>query len=513
MEVRSVTIERNDERVLVFAPTGRDAVLTCSFLERAGIDAQACRDMSDVVHKVEAGCGAIVLAEETLGTSSVQTLTSLLSHQPSWSEIPICIITSGGFANNDTSNRLSIFNSVGSVMVLERPFRPETLVNSLQVALRSRRRQYQVRDLLDQRTATLERFRLMAETMPQKVFTATPSGEVDYLNQQWLEFADVPAGNGSWTQLAHPDDLYETAQLWKCSLQTGKPYKVEHRLRRRDGSYRWHLSRARALRSSSGTILLWIGSNTDIDSPKRASEELERLVEERTASLRETNKQLEAFCYTISHDLRAPLRAQQGFSMALIEEFGDALGETGREYAGRIHQAATRLDSLVKDLLAYSRISRADITLTEVDVQKTVAEVSEEMAYEIKKAKAKVVIEPCVYRVQAQELILRTALTNLMTNALKFTKPDVAPELRIAAAEVDNKVRLWVEDNGIGIAPEHQHQIFGVFQRLHRAGEYPGTGVGLAIVQKGIQRMGGNVGVESQEGSGSRFWIELKKAG
>ena len=169
-------------------------------------------------------------------------------------------------------------------------------------------------------------------------------------------------------------------------------------------------------------------------------------------------------------------------------------------------------DSLVNDLLAVSRISRAEMTLVDLDLRKVVLQVQEEIMFEIRKANAKIYTGQFSFYVRAHEIVLRTAITNLLSNALKFAKPGVPPEIRIHAEERDKWVRLWVEDNGIGIAPEHQQQIFGVFHRLHRAGEYPGTGIGLAIVQKGVERMNGHVGVESQEDAGSRFWIELEKA-
>jgi PAS domain S-box-containing protein len=505
----------NNERVLILAPTGRDAELTCAILERSGMKAQACRDVADVVHQAGNGCGAVVLAEETLGTTSVQTLTELLSRQPSWSEIPICIIAGAGQGKRDISRRLAVFNSAGSVTVLERPFRPDTLVNTLKVALRSRRRQFQVRDLLEERTALGERFRLMAESMPQKVFTAQPDGEIDYVNQQWIEFIG-PGFKGikgwDWSQIVHPDEREETIRHWKCSVETGAPFQIEHRFRRHDNVYCWHLSRANALKDAHGKILLWIGSNTDIESQKQAAASLEQLVQQRTASLEETNQQLEAFCYTIAHDLRAPLRAQQGFSSVLLEEFGEVLGPHGRDYAERIRKAALRLDALVNDLLAYSRISRADVGLTRVNLQKAVSEVCKEMAFDIQAAKATVQADPFELFIMGHELTLKIAITNLVSNAIKFLRPGIPPEVRIRAEERGCWVRLWIEDNGIGIAPEHREQIFGVFTRLHKSGQHPGTGVGLAIVQKGVERMGGRVGVESNNGAGSRFWIELEKA-
>jgi signal transduction histidine kinase len=243
------------------------------------------------------------------------------------------------------------------------------------------------------------------------------------------------------------------------------------------------------------------------------ADRLEERVRERTASLEETNNHLEAFCYTIAHDLRAPLRAQHGFAQALLDDYGKLLGEERSSFAQRIKTAATRLEDLVDDLLAYSRISRTEMEIVPVDLRKAVIQVHDELAFVIGETSAKVEIQPFDYRVLGHEMTLRTAITNLLANALKFIKPGVLPEIQIRAEERGGYVRLWVMDNGIGIASEYFLQIFGVFQRLHKAGEYPGTGVGLAIVKKAMERMGGQAGVEAEKGVGSQFWIELKKAG
>jgi signal transduction histidine kinase len=242
------------------------------------------------------------------------------------------------------------------------------------------------------------------------------------------------------------------------------------------------------------------------------AEQLDQRVRERTASLEETNNHLEAFCYTIAHDLRAPLRAQHSFAQALLDEYSDRLDDVGRDFASRIRAAALRLEDLVDDLLAYSRISRSEIPINRVDLHKIVAEVCAEMSFAIKEAGATIHLQEFDYHVLGHSVALHTAITNLVSNALKFKKPGVPPLIEIRAEPRDRLVRLWIIDNGIGISSKHFHQIFGVFHRLHKVGTYPGTGVGLAIVKKAIERMGGCVGLEAQVEVGSRFWIELAKA-
>ena len=239
--------------------------------------------------------------------------------------------------------------------------------------------------------------------------------------------------------------------------------------------------------------------------------QLEGLVAERTAELTATNKQLEAFVYSIAHDLRAPLRAMQGFSAMLVEEAGAALSETGKDYADRINKSAQFMDALLSDLLAFSRISQQRVELTSVNLETVVESVLSRLQKDIQEKNARVESSGPWPAVLAHEPTLAQVLFNLVSNALKFCRPDSPPQIRLHAEEQGRFVRVWVEDNGIGIAPDHQDQIFRLFTRLHGE-KYPGTGIGLAIVQKGVERMGGRVGVESTPGQGSRFWFELRKA-
>jgi signal transduction histidine kinase len=244
---------------------------------------------------------------------------------------------------------------------------------------------------------------------------------------------------------------------------------------------------------------------------QKAKDELEQRVLERTASLQETTEQLETFCYTIAHDLRSPLRAQQSFAQILLDDYHSALDEAGRDYAQRIVSSALRLDMLVHDLLAYSRLSRAELRFSPVDMRKLVEDVEHALVDQIKSKNA-AISRGNLFAVQAHAPTLEFIIGNLLSNAFKFVPAGVVPQVNIWSELRGDFVRIWVEDNGIGIPSEHQQRIFGVFERLHPTDIYPGTGMGLAIVKKGVERMYGRVGVESQPGRGSRFWIELPKA-
>lgn len=246
---------------------------------------------------------------------------------------------------------------------------------------------------------------------------------------------------------------------------------------------------------------------------QRYAAELEQHVAARTAELQEANEALQAFAYSVSHDLRAPLRSLEGLGMILLEDYGDRLDEDGQDYTRRIVQAAQEMDTLIRDLLDYSRLSRADISLQALNLNAVVAEVCTRLQADIQAKRAQVEVDSPLPDVVGHYTTLSQVLTNLLTNALKFTQPDRQPQVRLwADAQRDETgawVRLWVEDNGIGIEPRFQEQVFQVFERLHSTEIYPGTGIGLAIVRKGVERMGGRVGLESQVGQGSRFWIEL----
>jgi PAS domain S-box-containing protein len=243
----------------------------------------------------------------------------------------------------------------------------------------------------------------------------------------------------------------------------------------------------------------------------KANAELEERVRERTAELAETNSQLEAFVYSIAHDLRAPLRSMQAFSTLLLDEHGPQLGDTAEHYARRIACAAERMDALVLDLLAYGRVARSEMTSSAVSVESAWAEALAQNEQLIREKNAKVEATLPLPRVRVHEASFGQVLANLLSNALKFVAPGITPRVRLWAEERPELVRLWVEDNGIGIAPEHHERVFRVFERLNGR-DYSGTGIGLSIVRKGIERMGGRVGLESTPGQGSRFWIELLKA-
>ena len=243
---------------------------------------------------------------------------------------------------------------------------------------------------------------------------------------------------------------------------------------------------------------------------KAYSTDLEKQVADRTTTLQQMVGELEAFSHSVSHDLRSPLRAMQGFSEAVLEDYGEKLDEQGKNYLERIKNAAGRLDRLIQDLLSYTRISRLDAPLEPCDLNKIVHEIVEHDT-SLNPPEAHVEVEKMLPKVLGRESSLNQIITNLLCNAVKFVEKGKMPEIKIRAEDRGPLVRLWIEDNGIGIAPEDQERIFNMFIQVNEASQFGGTGVGLAIVKKAAQTMHGSVGVESKPGEGSRFWVELNK--
>lgn len=244
---------------------------------------------------------------------------------------------------------------------------------------------------------------------------------------------------------------------------------------------------------------------------KKLNHELEERIQERTAALRESNSQMEAFCYSVSHDLRAPLRSMQGFSRALLDDYCEVLPQEGRDFAKRIVAASEHMDGLLADVLAYSRLTRQELKPEKVELAAVVEDVRVQLMAEIRRRNANIDarVEGAV---RGNRAVLELILMNLVENALKFVPRERVPTVRIETERRGERCRIWVRDNGIGIAPEHHQRIFRIFERLHGVESYPGTGIGLALVQKAAERMGGSCGVDSMPGQGSAFWIELPGA-
>ncbi|HSI83487.1 MAG: PAS domain S-box protein [Candidatus Methylacidiphilales bacterium] len=355
------------------------------------------------------------------------------------------------------------------------------------------------------------RFRTMADSIPQLAWMAEANGYLVWYNKRWYEYTgktpEETEGWG-WQSVHHPDTLLTVMEKWRASLALGEPFEMEFPLRRRDGRFFPFLTRVQPMRDAEGRIVRWFGTNTDITDIKQAEERLEQRVAQRTAELESANKELEAFSYSVSHDLRSPLRAIDGFSQAILEDCADLLPIESREDLMTVRQAAQKMGVLIDDLLKFSRLSRAPLNRSEVDMEKMVRGI----LYELKPEHAGRAIEISIESLpscSADAPLLHQVWVNLISNAIKYTKKVPAARIEIGFSAKEKGDAYFVRDNGAGFSMKYAGKLFGVFQRLHRQEEYEGTGVGLAIVQRILLRHGGIIWAEAEVNRGATFYFNL----
>ena len=262
------------------------------------------------------------------------------------------------------------------------------------------------------------------------------------------------------------------------------------------------------LQSMADQLAIAIENASLHEEIRRYAAELEQRVAERTAELAAVNKELEAFAYSVSHDLRAPLRSMDGFSQALLEDYGDVLDETGRDYLRRVRNASQRMGQLIDDLLTLSRVTRREMHFTRVDLTALARSVARELREMEPERKVEVVIQDGLLA-RGDPRLMTIVLENLLNNAWKFTGKREEARIEFGSTLVDGGEAYYVRDNGAGFDMAYADKLFGAFQRLHRATEFPGTGVGLATVQRIIHRHGGRVWAEGAVGQGATFYFTL----
>ncbi|MGH1574987.1 sensor histidine kinase [Methylobacterium sp. P31] len=367
-----------------------------------------------------------------------------------------------------------------------------------------------------------ERFRNLATNIQEAFWVSDPrTSTLLYINPAFeriwgLTRAALYKNARLWLEAIVPDDRERVRSSYAENATRGT-YDETYRITQPDGALRWIRDRGWPVHDENERFEYVVGIAEDITQVRQAQDalaalnaDLERRVEDRTRALAEVNRELDAFAYSISHDLRAPLRTMQGYADALIEDFGEALPPDGRHYTKRIAAAATRMEDLIADILAYSRLAKDEVSVRPESLEAVLDQVLTDLDPMLISTEAAMRVERPLPEVQANRAVLRQTLNNLITNAVKFVRSGDRPMVSVHAEQRSSHVRLWIDDNGIGIAPEHQQRIFDPFQRLHGVEAYPGTGIGLAIVRRAVARMGGASGVESEPGQGSRFWIELR---
>lgn len=404
------------------------------------------------------------------------------------------------------------------------------------------------------------RYRVMGETLPYGVWLTDVHGQPQYFSQSFLDLLQMSleeTRDFGWTRRLAPEEVESAIAHKREALRTGRMWETEHRFRGPDGQYRTVLVRGLPVRNSAGEITSWVGINLDITQRKLAEEELrqhrdyleelvrartlelmisneelrhdieqrekveealrilrenlEEQVKARTAELAAANRELEAFSYSVSHDLRAPLRHIVGFVQLLQKQSQDRLGETGQRHLHIISQAASRMGKLIDDLLQFSRMGRSAMRISSVPVASVVEELRQELRTDLNGTRVEWVIGDLPH-VQADPALLKVVLGNLLSNALKYSRKREVARIEVGTlGAAGDEVTIFIRDNGVGFDMQYAERLFGVFQRLHQVEEFEGTGIGLAIVQRIIYRHGGRVWAEGVPDRGATFYFSLPR--
>jgi PAS domain S-box-containing protein len=363
-------------------------------------------------------------------------------------------------------------------------------------------------------------FRLITENMDDMVAVLDLEGRRLYNSPSYHTlFGDLEAlkGTDSFAEV-HPDEREEMRRVFRETLRTGKGQRASFRFLLPNGETRDMESQGGVIRGGDGQVEKVVVVSRDITERKRMENEIHQLnieledrVKARTAELAAVNAELETFTYSVSHDLKAPLRGIDGYSRLLLEGYAPQLGEEGCLFLNNVRSGVEQMHELIDDLLAYSRMERRDLRHVPMDLPGLMASVLHERQEDIQAKGVEIETELDSLSVRADPEGLTMVLRNLLDNALKFSRDRHPARIHISATPKENSIILAIRDNGIGFDMQFQDRIFEIFQRLQRAEEYPGTGVGLAIVRKAMHRMGGRAWAESMPGQGATFFLELPR--
>jgi signal transduction histidine kinase len=382
------------------------------------------------------------------------------------------------------------------------------------------------RQVEDERKRAEEALRQSEERF--RAFVAASSDEVYRMSPDWSELrqlrgrnfiVDTEKPSGAWLQeYIHPDDQPRVVAVINEAIRTKSTFELEHLVRRADGTLGWTFSRAIPLTDAKGEIVEWFGAASDITGRKQAEDEIRRLnetleerVTQRTAELQSVNEELGTFSYSVSHDLRAPLRQIMGFVKILQEDVGLSLSEESLLHLATIFKSATRMGNLIDDLLAFARVGRVELRKTNINLDELAREALGDFEKETKERNIAWNIHP-LPSVRADRDLLQMVLINLISNAVKFTGARAEAKIEIGATPGDNdETVIFIRDNGAGFNPLYADKLFGAFQRLHSQAEFEGTGIGLANVQRIIHRHGGRSWAEGVVDGGATLYFSIPK--
>jgi len=364
------------------------------------------------------------------------------------------------------------------------------------------------RDISDRKRAEAmllasdKRFRELANAIPHIVWTADAEGHIDYFNDRWYEFTSQSRDSqtpSTLESILRPDDVSRSRETWAEAIKSGEPHSTEYRFwDDRQHRWRWFMTRAVPIRDGADRIVKWFGTCTDIDDHKRVEEDLFR-----------ANQDLEQFAFSASHDLQEPLRTVKVYSELLVKRYGGAFDEDARQYVKYLQSGAIHMEALLRDLLTYAQLMKLDMPTETTDANEALQAALANLAGAIVQSGAMINSAP-LPAVRVHGTHLQQLFQNLIGNAIKYRSPERVPSITVRAERENGQWIFAVSDNGIGIAPEYKETVFTIFKRLHGRDQYSGSGIGLAICQRIVERYDGRIWVESEPGAGSTFrWTLL----
>lgn len=356
-----------------------------------------------------------------------------------------------------------------------------------------------------QRTSQLAQqealFRTLAEQAPLPFWTVDPAGAATFFSRAWYQLVGgaPPQWLGhAWMELLHPDDEAEVRANWRRARAAGNVYAGTRRLRARDGTYHSTIYRAEPIRDAQGGIVFWVGIDTDVTDILQSE-----------AALRLANEQLEAFAYSVSHDLQSPLQRVLSFTRLLQQELAGVPAGRAQHYLGRIRGNAETMAQLIEGLLALAQVSEVEIIRAAVNLSDMATEILQRLQQDQPQRRVRWQVQPGL-AVQGDARLMRSVLENLIGNAWKFTSNQDQAEIVVGGSA--QRGEYFVRDDGAGFDMAYADRLFGTFQRLHDAEEFPGTGIGLATVARAISRQGGRIWAQAAPGEGATFWFTLPVA-
>ena len=506
-----------DERILVLAPTGNDARLAANFLQNAGLVVEICRNVPELLRQLANGCGALLLAEETLSVDVVPLFTAALARQPSWSDLPIGLVTSGGELSQQHLERLRAFGQNANVTLLERPFRPMTLVRTFEVALRTRRRQYQFRDLLSEVQTNGARIRRILEQTAVGIAETDLTGRFTLVNDRYCEIVRRSREQllaMHMRDLVYPNDVNMSVERFQA-LIAGQmsSYVIEKRYIDPNGVAVWVQDHISGIRGHDDVICGITIASADITERKAAEEAAMRARDEAVAASRAKD----AFVAALSHELRTPLNpvlllASDGaqnpdYSAAARADFENIVRNVSLEAR------------LIDDLLDLTRITQGKLTLERQrqDIHAILRDALSTVEADVRSRRIKLKLDLAASApiVIGDAVRLQQIFWNVLKNAVKFTpiRGTIAVATRTELAPP--RVVVTVTDNGVGMSPAELGRIFQAFAQGDHATDggarrFGGLGLGLAISKSIVELHAGKITAHSEgRGTGATFTIEL----